>query len=70
MTVARNQIQIGSEVEIVQKQDQRSGKRTRGVVQKVLTRSATHPYGIKVRLETGEVGRVKKVLEGDDAAVP
>ena len=63
MTVARNQIKIGSDVEIVQKQDQRSGKRTRGVVQKILTRSATHPYGIKVRLETGEVGRVKKVLD-------
>ncbi len=63
--VPRNQIKIGKDVEIVQKQDQRSGKRTRGVVQRILTRSATHPHGIKVALESGEVGRVKKVLESD-----
>jgi len=46
----------------VQKQDQRSGKRTEGVVKDILTRSATHPHGIKVRLENGIVGRVKEVL--------
>ena len=63
--VPRNQIEIGKDVEIVQKQDQRTGKRTRGVVQRILTRSATHPHGIKVALESGEVGRVKKVLEPD-----
>jgi len=63
--VPRNQIKIGKDVEIVQKQDQRSGKRTRGVVQRILTRSATHPHGIKVALESGEVGRVKKVLKLD-----
>jgi uncharacterized repeat protein (TIGR03833 family) len=52
----------GSEVRIVHKQDQRSGNLTRGVVQDILTKSPTHPHGIKVRLETGEVGRVKEVL--------
>ncbi len=57
----RGNIQIGKEVEIVQKQDQRSGQLTRGVVQRILTKSATHPHGIKVQLESGEVGRVKKV---------
>jgi uncharacterized repeat protein (TIGR03833 family) len=59
----RGNIQIGKEVEIVQKQDQRSGQLTRGVVQRILTKSATHPHGIKVQLESGEVGRVKKVWE-------
>lgn len=58
----RQNIQIGQEVDIVQKQDQRSGALTRGVVQRILTNSKTHAYGIKVQLETGEVGRVKKVL--------
>ena len=58
----RSNIQIGSDVEIVQKQDQRTGKLTLGVVERVLTKSATHPHGIKVRLESGEVGRVKTVL--------
>ncbi len=46
---------------IVQKQDQRTGRLTEGVVQDILTKSATHPHGIKVRLATGEVGRVKQV---------
>ena len=58
----RNNVQIGKEVEVVQKRDQRSGVLTRGVVQRVLTKSASHPHGIKVRLESGEVGRVKNVL--------
>lgn len=58
----RKNIQIGHDVEIVQKQDQRSGKITRGVVVKILTKSLYHPHGIKVQLESGEVGRVKKVL--------
>lgn len=58
----RKNIQIGSQVDIVQKQDQRSGKLTSGVVQRILTNSATHPHGIKVRLESGEVGRVKMVV--------
>jgi uncharacterized repeat protein (TIGR03833 family) len=58
----RNKISPGSEVQIVQKQDQRSGRLARGVVQDILTKLPTHPHGIKVRLETGEVGRVKEVL--------
>ena len=49
---------------IVQKQDQRTGKTTQGIVQDILTKSRSHPHGIKVRLITGEVGRVK-VAEGD-----
>ena len=57
----RANIQIGSNVEVVLKKDQRTGALTRGVVQKILTKSKTHPHGIKVRLESGEVGRVKKV---------
>jgi len=60
----RSEIRPGLEVQIVQKQHQRSGLLTRGVVQDVLTKSPTHPHGIKVRLETGEVGRVKEILAG------
>jgi len=59
----RTYIKIGQRVAIVLKQDQRSGKRTEGVVQTILTKSATHPHGIKVRLESGAVGRVKEILE-------
>lgn len=59
----RKNIQIGVEVEVVQKQDQRSGELTEGIVKKILTKSPNHPHGIKVMLETGEVGRVKWVLE-------
>ncbi|MBN1858111.1 YwbE family protein [Candidatus Bipolaricaulota bacterium] len=58
----RSKISLGAEVQIVQKQDQRSGALTRGVVKDILTKSPTHPHGIKVRLETGEVGRVKEIL--------
>ena len=49
-------------MEIVLKEDQRTGKRTRGVVKDILTKSPQHPHGIKVRLETGEVGRVKEIV--------
>ena len=58
----RNNISIGLEVEIVQKQDQRSGELTEGTVSRILTNSNYHPHGIKVQLETGEVGRVKYIL--------
>ena len=58
----RKNIQTGAQVSIVTKADQRSGKRTVGIVKDILTRSATHPHGIKVRLEDGQVGRVKEVL--------
>lgn len=59
----RADITIGMSVNIVLKQDQRSGKLTQGVVQKLLTKSPFHPHGIKVRLEDGQVGRVKEILE-------
>ncbi len=58
----RSNIEVGMEVEVVQKQDQRTGKLTRGVVKDILTKSANHPHGIKVRLESGEVGRVKRTV--------
>ena len=58
----RQNIKLGTKVRIVQKQDQRSGKLTEGVVQKILTNSSNHPHGIKVMLENGIVGRVKEVL--------
>ena len=58
----RQNIQIGSQVEVVQKQDQRTGKLTSGVVQRILTKSASHPHGIKVQLASGKVGRVQRVV--------
>ena len=59
----RVDIQVGQKVSIVLKQDQRSGKLTEGVVRDILTKSATHPHGIKVRLNNGLVGRVKSIHE-------
>ncbi|HEX8183317.1 MAG TPA: YwbE family protein [Blastocatellia bacterium] len=59
----RKDIRPGVEVDIVLKKDQTSGKRTRGVVKDILTSSSSHPHGIKVRLQTGEVGRVQEVFE-------
>jgi uncharacterized repeat protein (TIGR03833 family) len=59
----RNNIQPGLRVQIVLKQDQTSGKLTSGIVQDILTKSPNHPHGIKVRLQDGQVGRVK-VIEG------
>lgn len=58
----RANIKPGIKVNIVQKQDQRSGKLTEGVVQKILTKSPNHHHGIKVMLESGIVGRVKEIL--------
>lgn len=58
----RKNIKLGSNVDIVQKQDQRTGKLTRGIVISILTNSQIHPHGIKVKLESGIVGRVKNVL--------
>ncbi|HUV80928.1 MAG TPA: YwbE family protein [Patescibacteria group bacterium] len=57
----RENVKIGSEVEIVLKKDQRTGKLTRGIVAEILTSSAFHPRGIKVRLKNGQVGRVQKI---------
>jgi len=59
----RKNILIGIEVEVVQKQDQRTGKLTSGIVKKILTNSPNHPHGIKVMLESGIVGRVKTIIE-------
>jgi uncharacterized repeat protein (TIGR03833 family) len=61
--ITRANLKPGLRVRIVLKQDQRSGKLTEGIVKEILTRSPTHPHGIKVRLVSGEVGRVKEILE-------
>jgi uncharacterized repeat protein (TIGR03833 family) len=58
----RTDIKVGARVKVVQKQDQRTGRLTEGIVQALLTKSGTHPHGIKVRLESGIVGRVKEIL--------
>ncbi len=58
----RADINPGTRVQVVQKQDQRSGKLTEGTVDEILTNSATHPHGIKVRLLSGAVGRVKVII--------
>ena len=58
----RKNIRIGDEVEIVQKHHQRTGELTDGFVKRILTKSPNHPHGIKVMLETGEVGRVQRVI--------
>ena len=57
----RSDIKAGTEVGIVLKEDQRSGRITEGIVRDILTKSPFHPHGIKVRLTTGEVGRVKQI---------
>jgi len=59
----RKDIKPGLRVNITQKQDQRSGKLTAGIVKDILTKSAFHSRGIKVRLQTGEVGRVQEIVE-------
>jgi uncharacterized repeat protein (TIGR03833 family) len=63
----RSDIAPGTRVQVVQKQDQRSGKLTEGTVQDILTRSATHPHGIKVRLVGGVIGRVKTILDQNNS---
>ena len=62
-SVPRKNITLGSWVAIVQKQHQRTGELTEGQVKRILTKSPTHPHGIKVLLESGEVGRVQHLLE-------
>lgn len=59
---SKNEIKIGFVVQIVQKQDQRTGKVTEGIVKRILTSSKFHPFGIKVELEDGKVGRVQNIL--------
>lgn len=61
--IKRSDIKPGIQVKIVMKEDQRTGNLTEGIVKDILTKSPKHPHGIKVRLETGEVGRVKEILE-------
>ncbi|MEN8133913.1 MAG: YwbE family protein [Thermodesulfobacteriota bacterium] len=60
--INRKDIRPGLRVSIVLKEDQRSGQLTEGIVKDILTKSSTHPHGIKVRLESGVVGRVKKIV--------
>lgn len=59
----RSNIKIGIRVNVVQKQDQRSGELTEGVVSRILTNSQNHPHGIKVMLEGGIVGRVQEIIK-------
>ena len=60
---SRDKISIGAVVQIVQKQDQRTGNLTEGKVKRILTSSQFHPHGIKVELESGKVGRVQKIVK-------
>jgi len=62
----RSNIQIGQLVRIVLKKDQRTGELTEGFVKRILTKSSSHPHGIKVMLDTGEVGRVKEIVEEEE----
>lgn len=66
MPPKRADLRPGSRVRIVLKKDQRTGALTEGVVKEILTKSASHPHGIKVRLTSGEVGRVKAVWHADN----
>lgn len=61
----RQAIQPGFMVDIILKEDQRSGKKTRGIVQDILTNSLTHPHGIKVRLKDGRVGRIADIIKSE-----
>ena len=58
----RKYIKIGSEVLVVLKKDQRTGRKTKGIVKDILTNSSFHPHGIKVKLEDGRVGRVTEII--------
>ncbi|MCE9652891.1 MAG: YwbE family protein [Nitrosarchaeum sp.] len=59
---SRDKIKIGTTVQIVQKQDQRSGNLTQGMVKRILTSSNSHPHGIKVELDDGKIGRVQNIV--------
>ena len=59
----RADIKVGARVLVVQKQDQRSGKLTEGIVKRILTNSSNHHHGIKVMLEGGIVGRTQKIIQ-------
>lgn len=62
----RTNIQLGMLVNVVKKQHQRSGELTEGLVKRILTKAAFHPHGIKVMLDSGEVGRVKEIIPEED----
>ena len=66
MPPKRSEIKIGARVQIVEKQNQRSGKLTEGTVARILTSSALHPHGIKVMLDNGKVGRVQAIVPPDN----
>lgn len=61
----RNNIEVGMLVKIILKKDQRSGELTEGIIDRILTKSPKHTHGIKVRLEDGQVGRVKEICDED-----
>ncbi len=61
---SRSDIKPGAHVMVVRKEDQGSGRLTEGIVREILTKSASHPHGVKVRLQSGIVGRVKEILDG------
>lgn len=61
----RDLVRVGQLVRVVMKQDQRSGKLTEGIVERILTNSRNHPHGIKVMLQSGIVGRVQEVVESN-----
>ncbi len=63
MNATRDKINIGIIVQIIQKQDQRTGKLTEGIVKRILTSSNFHPHGIKVELENGKIGRIQNIVE-------
>ena len=62
-TPSRSMLSIGTEVKIIQKQDQRTGKLTEGKVKRILTSSQIHSHGIKVELDSGKIGRVQKIIQ-------
>ena len=64
-TPTRSEIQVGEIVQIVQKQDQRTGDLTEGIVKRILTSSNIHPHGIKVELDNGKIGRVQNIISNN-----
>jgi uncharacterized repeat protein (TIGR03833 family) len=62
----RENVKIGSKVEVILKVDQKTGTLTHGIVAEILTNSSSHPHGIKVRLEDGQVGRVQNIISPSD----
>jgi len=64
-TPRRNEIQVGKIVQIIQKQDQRTGNLTEGTVKRILTSSNVHPHGIKVKLDNGKIGRVQNIISNN-----